>query len=60
VCTENLQLTGAKVSDPELRGNEAKLSRHFKDRISIENVGGDPWMVSHPFLRSASLAKKRM
>jgi len=39
VCTENLQLTGAKVSTPEFRGNEAKLSRHFKRLISIGNVG---------------------
>ena len=39
VCTENLQLAGAKASDPELRGNEAKLSRHFKGRIWIENLG---------------------
>jgi hypothetical protein len=39
VCTENLQPTGAKVSTPDLRANEPKLSPHFKGLISIGNVG---------------------
>ena len=39
MCTENLQLTGAKVSTPEFREYESKLSRHFKGLISIGNVG---------------------
>jgi hypothetical protein len=52
VCTENLQLTGAKVSTPEFRGDESKLSRHFKGLISIGNVGvrsldGQPTSPAH-------------
>jgi len=38
-CTENLQLTVAKVSTPEFREHESKLSRYFKGLISTGNVG---------------------
>ena len=47
MCTENLQLTGAKVSTPEFRGDESKLSRHralmkdFPKHLAVLNAAAE-------------------
>ena len=48
----NSQLVAAKVSKLEFRGKEEKFPRHFMCEF-------DPSQVSHPFMRSARLPKRR-
>ena len=56
VCTENFQLTGAKVSTPEFRGNKSKLSRHFKGLYLNRECGSSipGWSATQFCVRPAS------
>jgi hypothetical protein len=56
---QNSQLVAAKVSKLEFRGKEGKFPRHFNGLFQLEMCEFDPSQVSHPFMCSARLPKRR-